>query len=111
MTGGVVVVLGPTGRNFAAGMSGGVALVLDAEDRFRRLCNQSMVAIEPLQDPEDLVLLHGLVSSHLEHTGSRVAERVLVRWRQHVPLFVKVIPHDLQRVLEQGRHDVRAEAG
>jgi glutamate synthase domain-containing protein 2/glutamate synthase domain-containing protein 1/glutamate synthase domain-containing protein 3 len=111
MTGGVVVVLGPTGRNFAAGMSGGVAFILDAEDRFRQLCNQSMVAIEPLEDPEDMVLLHRLVSSHFEHTGSRVAERVLARWRHHVPMFLKVMPHDLRRVLEQGRADARAEAG
>ena len=111
MTGGVVVVLGPTGRNFAAGMSGGMAFVLDAQDRFRRLCNQSMVAIEPVEDPEDLVLLHQLVSSHFAHTGSRVAQRVLTRWRQHLPLFLKVMPHDLRRVLEEGRRGVRAEAG
>jgi len=111
MTGGVVVVLGPTGRNFAAGMSGGVAFVLDAEDRFRQRCNQSMVAMEPLEKPEDMVLVQGLVSSHLERTGSRVAERVLGRWRQHVPLFRKVMPHDLRRVLEQDRRDVRAEVG
>jgi glutamate synthase domain-containing protein 3 len=111
MTGGVVVVLGPTGRNFAAGMSGGVAFVLDTHDRFGRLCNQSMVAIEPLEDPEDLALVHGLVSSHFEHTGSRVAERVLTRWRQHVALFRKVMPHDLRRVLEEGRRNVGAEAG
>jgi glutamate synthase domain-containing protein 3 len=111
MTGGVVVVLGPTGRNFAAGMSGGVAFVLDAEERFRQLCNQSMVAIETLEDPEDLVLLHELVSSHFEHTGSRVAERVLARWRHHVAMFLKVMPHDLRRVLEEGRAGVRAETG
>jgi glutamate synthase domain-containing protein 2/glutamate synthase domain-containing protein 1/glutamate synthase domain-containing protein 3 len=111
MTGGVVVVLGPTGRNFAAGMSGGVAFVLDTEDRFRLVCNQSMVAIEPLEDPEDMVLLHRLVSSHFEHTGSRVAERVLTRWRQHLPLFLKVMPHDLRKALEDGRRDVRAEVG
>jgi glutamate synthase (NADPH) large chain len=111
MTGGVVVVLGPTGRNFAAGMSGGMAFVLDTEGRFRLLCNQSMVALEPLEDPEDMVLLHRLVSSHFEHTGSRVAERVLTRWRQHVPLFVKVMPHDLRKVLEDGRRDVRAGVG
>jgi glutamate synthase (NADPH/NADH) large chain len=58
-----------------------------------------------------MVLLHGLVGSHLEHTGSRVAERVLARWRQHVPLFRKVMPHDLRRVLEHDRRDVRAEVG
>jgi glutamate synthase (NADPH) large chain len=51
------------------------------------------------------------VSSHFAHTGSRVAQRVLTRWRQHVPLFLKVMPHDLRRVLEEGRRDVRAEAG
>jgi glutamate synthase domain-containing protein 3 len=111
MTGGLVVVLGPTGRNFAAGMTGGVAFVLDAEDRFRRLCNQGTVGIEPVEDPEDLVLLHRLVSGHFEHTGSRVAERVLAGWRQHVQLFLKVMPHDLRRVLEAARRDGRAEAG
>jgi glutamate synthase (NADPH) large chain len=101
MTGGVVVVLGETGRNFAAGMSGGVAFVLDEEGRFETLCNHDMVGLEPVESDEDLALLRGMVESHLEWTGSERARRVLRNWDEVLPKFVKVMPDDLKRVLQE----------
>ena len=103
MTGGVVVVLGPTGRNFAAGMSGGMAFVLDRERRFRDRCNGDMVELESLVDESDIWLVYGLVENHLRHTGSPVARRVLDHWTHLVPQFVKVMPTDYKRVLQTRR--------
>jgi glutamate synthase (NADPH) large chain len=101
MTGGVVVVLGETGRNFAAGMSGGVAFVLDEADRFATLCNMDMVGLEAVESEEDIELLHGMVERHLEWSGSERARRVLDDWDEILPNFVKVMPHDLKRVLRE----------
>jgi len=95
MTGGTAVILGPTGRNFAAGMSGGVAYVLDLR---RERINQEMVDLDPLDDM-DRALLHRLVSRHAEETGSAVAERLLVEWDTAVDRFGKVMPRDYKRVL------------
>jgi glutamate synthase domain-containing protein 2/glutamate synthase domain-containing protein 1/glutamate synthase domain-containing protein 3 len=100
MTGGMVVVLGPTGRNFAAGMSGGIAFVLDEEDRFEKLCNREMVGLEAVED-ESVATLRGLIERHLEWTGSTVARRVLDNWEETLPRFVKVMPNDLKRVLQE----------
>jgi glutamate synthase (NADPH/NADH) large chain/glutamate synthase (ferredoxin) len=94
MTGGLVVVLGPTGRNFAAGMSGGVAYVLDDDETFAERCNTELVALETIE-PDDERLLRGLIGEHRRHTGSPVAERVLEEW----PRFVKVMPHDYKAAL------------
>jgi len=101
MTGGVVVVLGPTGPNFAAGMSGGVAFVLDVEERFEKLCNKDMVGLEPVESDDDVVLLRGMIERHLEWTQSDVAERILKNWEEILRRFVKVMPNDLKRVLKQ----------
>jgi glutamate synthase (NADPH) large chain len=101
MTGGVVVVLGETGRNFAAGMSGGVAFVLDEEGRFETLCNMDMVGLETVESEEDIELLHGMVERHLEWSGSDRARRVLDDWDEVLLRFVKVMPHDLKRVLRE----------
>jgi glutamate synthase domain-containing protein 3 len=101
MTGGVVVVLGETGRNFAAGMSGGVAFVLDEAERFEPLCNMDMVGLEAVESEEDIELLHGMVERHLEWSGSERARRVLDDWNEFLPKFVKVMPHDLKRVLQE----------
>jgi glutamate synthase domain-containing protein 2/glutamate synthase domain-containing protein 3 len=101
MTGGVVVVLGETGRNFAAGMSGGVAFVLDEEDRFESLCNRDMVGLEAVGSEEDVELLRGMVERHLEWTDSERARRVLKDWDELLPKFVKVMPDDLKRVLQE----------
>ena len=103
MTRGRVVVLGPTGRNFAAGMSGGEAYVLDEFGKFRGLCNTGMVGLEDVETQEDEDALRGLIEEHLEHTGSVNAKRVLKNWDVMLPKFVKVMPYDYKRVLEERR--------
>ncbi len=100
MTGGVAVVLGRTGRNFAAGMSGGVAYVLDGDGGFAGRCNTELVALEPLEE-EDAELVRGLVEEHLQRTGSAVAARLLAGWEAARERFVKVMPHDYRRALAE----------
>ncbi len=99
MTGGVAVILGQTGRNFGAGMSGGIAYVLDVDGRFRDRLNTEMVAIEDLDD-EDRKRLEELVASHQRETGSTVAEALLADWAASLDRFVKVMPTDYRRVLD-----------
>ncbi|MFZ4668447.1 MAG: glutamate synthase large subunit [Microthrixaceae bacterium] len=99
MTGGRVVVLGPTGRNFGAGMSGGVAYVLDADGTFPSRVNFEMVQLVEL-DADDAEELRGTVAQHLAETGSDVAERLLEDWPASLGQFVKVMPNDLRRVLD-----------
>jgi glutamate synthase (ferredoxin) len=99
MTGGRVVVIGRTGRNFAAGMSGGVAYVLDEAGDFKRRCNLGMVDLEPLVDVEDVELVKDLLARHIRHTQSAVAARLLVNWERVREKFVKVMPKDYKRVL------------
>jgi glutamate synthase (ferredoxin) len=100
MTGGRVVVLGPTGRNFAAGMSGGVAYVLDEAGDFARRCNLQMVALEKLDDANETELVWKMIQRHQAYTQSALAARLLANWRQVVPKFVKVMPKDYKRVLQ-----------
>lgn len=102
MTGGTVVVLGPTGRNFGAGMSGGVAYVHDPDASFTARLNPDMADLEPLSE-EDGAALAVLVRRHHEETGSAVAERMLADWRAACAQFVKVMPRDYRRVLEATR--------
>ncbi len=99
MTGGKVVVLGPTGRNFAAGMSGGVAYVLDESDALRGNVNQSMVALEKIETPDELAELRALIQRQADHTGSARARRILADWDALAPRFVKVMPKDYKRML------------
>ena len=99
MTGGHVVVLGRTGRNFAAGMSGGVAYVLDESGLFPQNCNQEMVALETLGQT-DLETLKTMLEQHLHYTKSAVAKRILKDWNNAVKNFVKVMPKDYKRMLE-----------
>ena len=104
MTGGRVVVLGPTGRNFAAGMSGGIAYVLDDEARsFAKRCNPEMVSLSKLEDAEEIKTVHGLVTRHAQLTGSTRAAEILASWKQLVPSFVRVMPNDYRRVVEAQR--------
>jgi glutamate synthase (NADPH) large chain len=98
MTGGRVVVLGPTGRNFGAGMSGGVAYVYDPDGTFPALVNYEMVELEHLDD-DDLLAVRALVEAHAEHTGSTVADRVLSAWITESSHFRKVMPKDYRRML------------
>ncbi|MEO6197567.1 MAG: glutamate synthase large subunit [Dehalococcoidia bacterium] len=99
MTGGRVVIIGETGRNFAAGMSGGIAYVYDPDGDFHVRCNQEMVDLEKLDDAEDIDLVRGLLERHKEYTGSTVAEAMLEDWPAVTAKFVKVMPRDFKRVL------------
>jgi glutamate synthase (NADPH/NADH) large chain len=99
MTGGRVVILGPTGRNFAAGMSGGVAYVWDPESRFGPLCNMEMVEFEQLDSATEIQELRSLVERHVAYTGSTVGRGLLSNWGRAVGQFVKVMPTDYKRVL------------
>ncbi len=99
MTGGTVVVLGPTGRNFAAGMSGGVAYVYDPDKRLMDNLNDEMVDLDAL-DPDDQQVLRSLIEKHVAATDSAVGQRILADWSGHSDSFVKVMPRDYRRVLE-----------
>ena len=110
MTGGRVVVIGPVGRNFAAGMSGGVAYVLDEKGVFPGLCNQEMVDIEPLADGEDIAEVRALIEAHVRHTGSDRGEDVLARWSELQGAFVKVMPVDYRRALQEMAAKAEEEA-
>jgi glutamate synthase domain-containing protein 2/glutamate synthase domain-containing protein 1/glutamate synthase domain-containing protein 3 len=108
MTGGLVLVLGRTGRNFAAGMSGGIAYVLDEDRTFAERCNKELVALEPLE-VDDLQTLRALLEEHESRTGSTVAGRVLDNWQTTQLAFVKVMPHEYRAALEKHRdHPVSA---
>ena len=100
MTGGQVVVLGPTGRNFAAGMSGGVAWVLDEAGDFATRCNQELVTLSPLLDRDEAEHLRELVRRHAAATHSSRAKKILEAWDEFAPKFVRVMPNDYRRVLE-----------
>ena len=99
MTGGRVVILGETGRNFAAGMSGGVAYIYDPKAEFAPRCNPEMVELERLVDAEDIAEVKTLIENHQRYTGSTVAAEVLGNWDNAVAQFVKVMPTDYKRVL------------
>ena len=101
MTRGIVIVLGPQGRNFAAGMSGGVAYVLDEDQTFRSRCNLDMVELLPVDADDDVSNLRQLVQRHQQYTGSAVAERLLADWSRAVRSFVKVMPTEYRKVLER----------
>jgi glutamate synthase (ferredoxin) len=99
MTGGRVVVLGPTGRNFAAGMSGGIAYVLDENNEFAARVNAQMVDVERVDDPAEAEGLRALIEKHVEYTGSEHARAILAAWPTKLPKFARVIPKDYKRAL------------
>jgi glutamate synthase domain-containing protein 3 len=101
MTGGTVVVLGRTGVNFAAGMSGGIAYVYDETELFDTRCNLDMVDVESVWDPEDVKLLKTMIENHFQYTRSARAKLILDDWESRLPLFVKVMPVDYRKVLER----------
>jgi glutamate synthase (NADPH/NADH) large chain len=107
MTGGRVVVIGRTGRNFAAGMSGGVAYVLDeggaggaAGGGFERVCNKEMVQLFPLSDPDEIAIVRRMLERHAEYTGSSRARALLDDWQTTVSRFIRIVPNDYRRVIE-----------
>ena len=100
MTGGRAVILGKTGRNFAAGMSGGIAFVWDEDDTFAGRCNPGLVDIKPLHY-ESKPELKMMLKKHLKYTGSSLAEKILENWEDSLPKFKRVMPRDYARVLRQ----------
>ncbi|MDG2364705.1 MAG: glutamate synthase large subunit [Methylococcaceae bacterium] len=101
MTGGRVVILGPTGRNFAAGMSGGIAYIWDYNNEFRKNYNPGMVELETVEQPEDVSELQNLISLHFENTASPIAKQILDNWSSVLTQFIKVMPTDYKRVLAE----------
>ncbi|KAG5050369.1 hypothetical protein JHK85_011472 [Glycine max] len=99
MTGGIVVVLGNTGRNFAAGMSGGIAYVLDMDGKFLSRCNHELVDLDKVEEEEDITTLRMLIQQHQRHTNSVLAKEVLADFENLVPKFIKVFPKEYKRVL------------
>ena len=106
MTGGCAVILGPTGRNFAAGMSGGAAYVYDQHHALLGNCNLEMVELEKVIAPEDLATLKDLLTKHHKHTGSTVASTILQNWDDELPHFVKVMPIDYKRALAEQKKEL-----
>ncbi|MDP8245837.1 MAG: glutamate synthase large subunit [Candidatus Hinthialibacter antarcticus] len=101
MTGGRTVILGTTGRNFAAGMSGGIAYIYDIDGGFKGRCNPSMVDLEPVQAASDVAELHEMIKKHFAFTGSTVAETILKDWDATLPKFIKVMPKEYRRYLNE----------
>jgi len=99
MTGGRVIILGNTGRNFAAGMSGGIAYVLDMNRDFTLKVNQEMVELSNIDDPQEIAFLRGLIEDHHHYTGSELAARILLDFTRALSRFVKVLPTDYKRVM------------
>lgn len=99
MTGGTVVVLGKTGRNFAAGMSGGIAYVLDVDGKFRSRCNPELVDLDKVEEEEDIMTLRMMIQQHQRYTNSKLAKEVLADFENLLPKFIKVFPRDYKRVL------------
>jgi glutamate synthase domain-containing protein 3 len=111
MTRGIVLVLGKTGRNFAAGMTGGFAYVLDETGEFARVrCNRASVDLEPVTDPQDIELIQSLIVRHAELTESPRAKWILDNWESMLPKFVKVFPHEFKRVMGIKRAPAAVEA-
>ena len=110
MTGGRVAVLGPTGRNFAAGMSGGIAYVLDEDSTFHRRCNPSMVDLEEVRTRRDRETLRDLIEAHVEYTDSARGREILADWAKYLPLFVKIMPRDYKRALQERAEEALAIA-
>ncbi|EHA8586599.1 glutamate synthase 1 [Cocos nucifera] len=100
MTGGTVVILGKTGRNFAAGMSGGVAYVLDVDGKFHTRCNTELVDLEKVEEEDDITMLKMMIQQHQRRTSSELAKEVLANFHNLLPKFVKVFPRDYKRVLQ-----------
>jgi glutamate synthase domain-containing protein 3 len=111
MTGGRVVVIGPTGRNFAAGMSGGIAYVWDKEAQFAKdRCNMGMVELFPVTEQNDMAELKTMIAAHLKYTQSAVAQYIIDHWVEVLPQFVKIYPRDYRRVIEENQKAAQAKA-
>jgi glutamate synthase (NADPH/NADH) large chain len=100
MTGGIITVLGEIGRNFAAGMSGGIAYLYDPDNKAAQHINREMVSLDPLDD-QDFVQLHDLMTRHVAHTSSKVGKDILEQWETQCQHFIKIIPEDYKRILQK----------
>ena len=109
MTGGKVVVLGSTGRNFAAGMSGGLAYVLDRDNNFEINSNKNTVDLVNVSEEDDIQQLKVLIDEHFQSTQSAVAKKVLDEWEETLPYFVKIYPTDYRRVIEERKNKKQNE--
>lgn len=108
MTGGRVVILGPTGRNFAAGMSGGIAYIWDPKQEFKDKCNMGMVELYSVEEADDIKELKGLIENHKAYTESTVAQNILDNWDEVLSQFVKVYPVDYKRVIDEAKRAVES---
>jgi glutamate synthase domain-containing protein 2/glutamate synthase domain-containing protein 3 len=104
MTGGKVVVLGPTGRNFGAGMSGGIAYIYDSQGDFKKKCNMDMVEFDAIEQ-EDRIAINSMIRNHHKYTGSIVAEKILNKFDTEIKAFVKVMPMEFKRIIEAGKQE------
>ena len=101
MTGGKAIILGPTGRNFGAGMSGGEAYVYDPNKEFESKCNMDTFELENVDVKEDIAELKQLIENHAKYTGSEIAKSILANWKKELKSFTKVMPTDYKRVLAE----------
>ena len=99
MTGGIAVILGEVGRNFGAGMSGGIAYVYDANKTFKKHCNTEGLNLDPVTETEDIATLKGLIENHYNATLSPLAQRILEKWEVELPKFIKVLPEEYRQAL------------
>ena len=99
MTGGVAVILGEVGRNFGAGMSGGIAYVLDRNNNFARKCNPETLNLMPVEEDQDIAELRGLIENHYNATFSPLAQEILEHWEQTLPRFIKVFTEEYRQAL------------
>jgi glutamate synthase (NADPH/NADH) large chain len=106
MTGGIAVILGDTGRNFAAGMSGGTAYVYDPQNKFSKFCNKELVEFESLEY-EDVNTLKELIENHLRFTGSDIAEKILNNWGTSLSAFIKVMPREYKAALLKSKVNLK----
>ncbi|KAJ9539597.1 hypothetical protein OSB04_026103 [Centaurea solstitialis] len=109
MTGGIVVVLGKTGRNFAAGMSGGIAYVLDVDSTFRSKCNSELVDLDEVEEEDDILTLRMMIQQHQRHTNSQLAKEVLADFDRLLPKFIKVFPRDYKQALASKKEEQVAQ--
>lgn len=109
MTGGIVVVLGKTGRNFAAGMSGGIAYVLDVDSKFQTRCNLELVDLDKIEEEDDVLTLRMMIQQHQRYTNSQLAREVLAEFDTFLPKFIKVIPRDYKCVLQNMKEEKAAK--
>ena len=111
MTGGRAVILGKTGRNFGAGMSGGIAYVYNPKQDFESLCNSSTFDLESLEIEEDIDELKALIKNHHKYTGSEIAKDILDNWEIELHKFTKVMPSDYKRVLQERSEKLKEANG